>query len=266
MVKVVAWLLSAVLLVAGAAAGESGCPGDRRVLGSRLWQGFSGTIEEHYLVSGGLEATDLSPKQWAKLLGYALSRQARYVQGDEQRRVLFACLEQGVTEALASICDAHRPLPGYEESALEPLAQIAHEAAIGFYDEEVAQLTGVESGERVPSIFDHGIGLPPIAELAEGGAEVEVKQSAAPAGRTRCRFNLHPSLYTTAHPGFEWVLIRHPLSRGGEYYHTEEVNPEWPLDHPKRPENRLKPGQEIVARGTKAEILARVRELQEGCF
>ncbi len=261
------------VLFTPSAFGAGGCPAARGVLGSQLWEVFSASVEEQYLASGAAESLDLSPRQWAKLLGFALRRQARHVAGDEQRREEFACLEQGVAEALAAMNEGQKALPGHADEAAEALGQIAHEAAIGLYDEEISRLTGVDAGAPAPSIFSREIAWPPSFEAVES---TTAQAPAAPPSASdptsdppptthRCRFNLHPSLYTSVHPNYEWVLIRHPLSRGGAYYHTVEVNPAWASDHPKRPENQLKPGQEIVARGSKAEILARVRELQKGC-
>lgn len=266
-VAIAASALSVVLFLgASGARAETGCPAPGGVLGSELWEAFSRIVEQDYLLPRGLDATVLSPRQWAKILGHGLSRQARHVGQDPERRTLFACLEGGVAQALTLISEAHRDLPGYsQQSGTESLNQIAREAMIGFYDDEISDLNGVGPEDRVRSIFDQRIGIP---QSLDPGAERRVEKDAkvaAPAEPGRCRFNIHPSLYTPRHPTFEWVLIRQPLGRGGFYYDTVELNPDWPPDHPKRPVNRLKPDQKIVARGTKETVLERIRELRKSC-
>jgi hypothetical protein len=266
-VKTTAYALSGVLYFVSAVAGaaDSSCPADDGVLGSELWLELIRVVEENYLAPRDLDVTALSSRQWAKILGHGLGRQAHYVGDDARRRSLFACLEKGLTEALSSVSVAHVGLQEYKgESASEILSRVAREATIGFHDEEVSKLTGVGPTESIPSVFAEALRVPESPDPASGvGGQAEVKSQPSPG---RCRFNLHPSLYTSAHAAFVWYLVRQPRGRGGYYYDTVAVNPEWGPDHRKRPENRLKPGQEILVQGSKTEILERIRELRKDCF
>jgi len=258
----VALALAMLLCPALRATADDACPAQSGVADSELWRAFARQTEADYLLPRGLHKSELSPEQWARILGHSLGRQARHVGIDPRRRALFSCLEVGVAETLADLSEAYGALPGDAPADDGALGRSAEEATIGFYDEEISRLTGVEAGELATSIFGEAI---PVPSSRVGGQGDEAMVAGAAAVLTRCRFNLHPSLYTGAHPAYTWYLIRRPMRGGGYFYDTLEVPPTWGADHPKRPENRPRPDQAILVTGSKREILDRIGELRATC-
>ncbi|MGB5813979.1 MAG: hypothetical protein WBH85_01345 [Thermoanaerobaculia bacterium] len=242
------------------------CAEPEQVRSSPAWKAFISTLEDYYLAPQGLAPTDLSVNTLGKIMGHALGRQARYVGDDAQRRATFACIELGIEQGLGQAHQIYETVLGFSGATggSENPSRLVQEAAIGFFDEEIVALTGVGTDQSIPSIFSGETGMVGGAASTSGGSDP--KREVPSAHRLKCKFNLDPHLYTTVRPNYEWYLLRRPWKGNGYYYDAVEVNAEWSSDHAKRPDNRLRPDQLIVLKGTKDEVRQRVGEIQQECL
>lgn len=110
-------------------------------------------VEDVYLK--GRRIRDLEHQIQAKLLGFALGRQAVYVQGMERRHALFEQLKKDIEEYLfditaGSMIHAHPAPVDVQEG--NKLWRKAQGAMMGFNDKEMIAMTRIDPN-RIPNMF-----------------------------------------------------------------------------------------------------------------
>lgn len=167
----------AVLAGVGLGVARAECPNPGAAISSPIAERFRGYVHAHFERVGD---PTLAPFDRLVLIGYALGRQAPAVRDDPERRDGFDCLLVALDQ------QAYRATLIRGEVALglgDPTGfRTIFAAAMGFYDERVAELTGYRADTPLPTVFD-----PPLAPVAAGdpsnagSAEVPAPVAIGPA-------------------------------------------------------------------------------------
>jgi len=121
---------------------------------SKYFNAFLDHVEANYFKQKNLKWSDfqyLSDR--AKLLGYALGRQAANVKDIKVRREIFQRLENDMQIYLYELTNYLTSNLGVGAAASNKAWKIAVGAMMGFYDDEVAKMTGIDL-DKVPNMFE----------------------------------------------------------------------------------------------------------------
>ncbi|GEM_PF-1457887 len=160
------------LALAGLALGvaRASCPNPEGAIASPVADRFRTYLQTHF---EPLDDPSLARFDRLVLIGYALGRQAPAVGDDPMRRDAFDCLLVALEQRTywTTLIQGELGTPG-DRSGFRTIFA----AAMGFYDERVAELTGYREGTVLPTVFD-----PPFAPV--GVAEPSPAGPADPAAR-----------------------------------------------------------------------------------
>jgi hypothetical protein len=226
---------------------------------------FGRVVKLHYLDPGEVDFATLAPATTAKILGHALTRQARHVGDDFDAEALFECLVAAIERELDDLEQAQGTLLGLDSPSSLRLRAVLGRARLGFHDTDVQTLTGVDGSLVLPSVFEGvapswGTTPAPTDEPRPASAQAptaNVADSDAPVPEAKvhpCRFNIPPEMFDRRHRDRDWYLLERPWRDNGFRYDVVQVPSDRAAADPKRPENRLQAGQRVVAKGSKQEV------------